>query len=123
MKSTKTNPGHQGTDRVDEFGNLIRPRYLSNHTHYSPSDPDSRIAVKPGKARQMNYYAQIAVVDSFHVITGAVADYADKRDRRTPSLCFEHTIQNLAQEQIKVEQIVADTAYSSGEALEYCGAK
>ena len=116
----KDQPGHQGTDRVDEFGNLIRPRYLSNHTHYSPSDPDSRIAVKPGKARQMNYYAQIAVDDSFHVITGAVADYADKRDSECLPFVLEHTIQNLAQEQIKVEQIVADTAYSSGEALEYC---
>jgi hypothetical protein len=24
---------------TDENGNLIRPRYLSNHTHYSPTDP------------------------------------------------------------------------------------
>ncbi|MBK9046570.1 MAG: hypothetical protein IPL74_07665 [Bacteroidetes bacterium] len=68
----------------------------------------------------MNYYAQIAVDDSFHVITGAVADYADKRDSECLPFVLEHTMQNLAQEQIKVEQIVADTAYSSGEALEYC---
>lgn len=29
--------------------------------------------------------------------------------------CLKHTKQNLAQEQIKVEQIVADAAYSRGE--------
>ena len=68
----------------------------------------------------MNYYAQIAVDDSFHVITGAVADYADKRDSECLPFVLKHTKQNLAQEQIKVEQIVADAAYSRGEALEYC---
>lgn len=32
-------------------------KYTSNHTHYSPSDPDARISVKPGKARKLNYHA------------------------------------------------------------------
>ena len=34
--------GSQKGDRVDENGNLIRPKYLSNHTHYSPTDPDAK---------------------------------------------------------------------------------
>jgi hypothetical protein len=29
-----------------------KARLLSNKTHYSPTDPDARISVKPGKARQ-----------------------------------------------------------------------
>ena len=29
-------------------------RYTSNKTHYSPTDPDARISVKPGKARKLN---------------------------------------------------------------------
>ena len=37
---------------------LIRPKYLSNHTHYSPTDSDARVSVKPGKARQLNYFGQ-----------------------------------------------------------------
>lgn len=119
-KEYKDQPGHQGTDRVDEFGNIIRPRYLSNHTHYSPSDPDARISVKPGKARQMNYFAQIAVDDANHVITGAVADFADKRDSECLPFVLNHTINNLEKEGLRLEQIVADTAYSSGEALEFC---
>lgn len=121
----KNMPGHGKKDegKPDEHGNTIRPKYLSNHTHYSPTDPDSRISVKPGKARQMNYYAQIAVDESNHVITGAGADFSDKRD----SECLEHilnqTVENLAEHNIKLEQLLADTGYSSGKALKYCQEK
>ncbi|MFY0602259.1 MAG: IS1182 family transposase, partial [Cyclobacteriaceae bacterium] len=51
-------------------------KYTSNHTHYSPSDPDSRISVKPGKARKLNYHAQMAVDTSNHVITFMQSDFA-----------------------------------------------
>jgi transposase len=121
----KNMPGHGKKDegKSDGHGNTIRPRYLSNHTHYSTTDPDARISVKPGKARQLNYYAQIAVDDSHHVITGAGADFSDKRD----SECLEHianqTIENLSEHDIKVEQLLADTGYSSGKALKYCKEK
>jgi transposase len=106
-------------DRKDENGNLIRPKYLSNHTHYSPTDPDARVSVKPGKARQLNYFGQIAVDDQNHVITGACADFADKRD----SQCLEHIVElakeNLEENQIELGEILADAGYSSGEALKY----
>jgi transposase len=36
-------------------------RLLSNKTHYSPTDPDARISVKPGKARTLNYRCSLAV--------------------------------------------------------------
>ena len=116
----KDMPGHGKKDREDEHGNLIRPRFLSNHTHFSPTDRDARIAVKPGKARQLNYFAQIAVDTANHVITGAGADFADKRD----SECLEHiinqTIENLAENELKLHQLLADTGYSSGKALKFC---
>ena len=34
--------------------------YTSNKTHYSPTDPDAKISVKPGKARKLNYLCNIA---------------------------------------------------------------
>lgn len=115
----KDMPGGSGKG-IDENGNPVGRKFLSNHTHTSPTDPDARIAVKPGKARQMNYLAQVAVDESCHVITAAGADFADKRD----SECLEHitgqTIANLKENDIHLEQITADTGYSSGEALEYC---
>ena len=115
----KDMPGGSGKG-TDENGNPLGRKFLSNHTHTSPTDPDARIAVKPGKARQMNYLAQVAVDESCHVITAAGADFADKRD----SECLEHitgqTIANLKENDIHLEQITADTGYSSGEALQYC---
>ena len=53
-------PANSNSNQTDENGNLIRPKYLSNHTHYSPTDSDAKVSVKPGKARQLNYFGQIA---------------------------------------------------------------
>ena len=118
----KDMPGKGKSDagRADEFGNIIRPKYLSNHTHTNPTDPDARISVKPGKPRQMNYYAQVAVDDSNHVITAAGADFADKRDSECLPRILTQNIQNLKQNEINPEQILADTGYSSGTSLAFC---
>lgn len=116
----KDMPGHNKTTiRKDEFGNEIRPRFLSNHTHYSGTDKDARISVKPGKSRQMNYFAQVAVDDKHHVITGAMADFADKRDSQCLPNILNQTIENLKENDIDIEQICADAGYSSGSSLSY----
>ena len=44
-------------------------RRLSNKTHYSPTDPDARISVKPGKARALNYLCRLAVDTAKGVIS------------------------------------------------------
>jgi transposase len=124
----KDMPGHRTASKhanaqADENDNMIRPKYLSNHTHFSSTDPDARISVKPGKARQMNYFAQIAVDESHHVITGAGADFADKRDSECLQRILDQTISNLNENDLTLEQILADTAYSSGEVLKYCESK
>jgi transposase len=106
-------------DKVDEHGNSIRPRFVSNHTHYSPTDSDARVSVKPGKARQLNYFGQIAVDDAHHVITGACSDFADKRDSQCVEKIVELTEQNLNENGIELEELLADGGYSSGEALRY----
>ena len=41
-------------------------KFVSNHTHYSTTDPDAGISVKPGKPRQLNYHAQVAVDTAHH---------------------------------------------------------
>jgi transposase len=117
----KEMPGHnKEQEYVDENGNIKRPKFLSNHTHYSPTDPDAKIAVKPGKARQMVYFGQLAVDDSNHVITGAMADHADQRDSQCLPAILTQTIENLKENELAVEQIAADTGYSSAEALKFC---
>lgn len=116
----KDQPSNVNSKQADEYGNLIRPRFLSNHTHHSPTDPDARISVKPGKARQMNYYAQIAVDELHHVITAAGSDYADKRDSECLAHILNQNIKNLKEHGIQTKQITADTGYSSAEALQFC---
>ena len=105
---------------VDEHGHLIRPKFLSNHTHYSPVDPDARISVKPGKARQLNYYGQLSVDESNHVITAACADHADKRDSQCMAQILGQAVSNLKTEGLNIQEIIADTGYSSGESLRAC---
>jgi transposase len=116
----KDQPSNKNSKQVDENGNQIRPKYLSNHTHYSSTDPDARISVKPGKARQLNYFGQIAVDDSHHVITGAMADFADQRDSQCLPAIVSQTKVNLQDNGIQLDQIAADTGFSSGSSLRYC---
>ncbi len=94
-----------------------RPKFLSNHTHYSTTDADARIAVKPGKPRQFNYLAQTSVDTEHHVITHIAAYHADKKDSQCLPDVIKGLKENLAPEGIIVEQILADTGYSSGQVL------
>jgi transposase len=118
-KAYRGMPGHRAKEKpeTDEDGNRYRPRYLSNHTHYSPTDPDARISTKPGKPRQLNYTGQISVDSKSHVICGAMADFADKRDSQSLPAILANTIDNLKAHDIKINEVIADTGYSSGGAL------
>ena len=91
-----------------------------NSTHYSPTDPDARVSVKPGKSPQLNFYGQVSVDDSNHVVTGAKADFADKRDSQCLPGILGQTIEILKENEILIDQVVADTGYSSIEALRFC---
>lgn len=106
-------------NELDEFGNIIRPKFLSNHTHYSKTDPDARISVKPGKPRQLNYSAQTSVDTKSHVITNIMADYSDKRDSQSLPEAVKQTKENLLENDLTLEEVLADTGYSSGTALRY----
>ena len=94
-----------------------RAKFVSNHTHYSTTDADARVSVKPGKPRQLNYTAQVSVDTAHHVITQIQTDHADKRDSQCLPSLVKNTISNLTEEGLQVEEIYADAGYSSGEAL------
>lgn len=116
----KNMPGARKTLQIDEDGEEIRPKFLSNHTHYSPTDPDAKISTKPGKPRQLNYAGQLSVDDGHHVITGACASTAGSKDSAIFSDIMDQTIANLAQNHIQINEVIADAGYSSGESLQYC---
>jgi transposase len=90
-----------------------------NETHYSSTDPDARLATKPGKPTQLNYLAQMSVDTANHVITNIEAHSADKRDSECLSQVVTNTVNNLRTEGLQVEELLADTGYSSGESLKY----
>jgi hypothetical protein len=90
----------------------------NNKTHYSPADPDSRIATKPGKPYQLNYLGQVSVDTGSHVITHAQAFHADKRDSQCLGEMLDKIQDNLSMEDLKMEEVLADTNYSSTESLE-----
>ena len=118
-KTSKGRPGSRPAKDHKEQ-EQFRPKLLSNHTHASPTDPDARIAVKPGKARQMNYYAQITVDEAHHVITASGADFADKRDSECLPHIMNQNLENLKEHGLHPEQLLSDTGYSSEQALQYC---
>lgn len=113
-------PGHRKTIQLDEDGAEIRPKFLSNHTHYSPTDPDAKISTKPGKPRQLNYAGQLSVDDAHHVITGACASTAGSKDSSIFSEIMDQTIANLQQNDLALDEVIADAGYSSGDSLQYC---
>jgi len=89
-------------------------KYTSNKTHYSPTDPDARISVKPGKARKLNYMSQLSVDTGHHVITDIQAYHADKKD----SQCFQDITlrlkSRLNRQGLLWVNALADTGYSDG---------
>lgn len=100
--------------KIEAFGNKITFTSYSNQTHYSPTDPDARIATKPGKPRQLNYLCSMAVDTARGVISHVQADYADKKDSRYLNDITVKTKQELEENNLQVENILADTGYSSG---------
>jgi len=114
-KAYKDMPKGKSLTKGDEGS---RPKFVSNHTHYSTTDPDARVSVKPGKPRQLNYTAQVSVDTAHHVITQVQTDHADKRDSQCLPSLVNNTIDNLAEQGLQIEEVYADTGYSSGEALQ-----
>ena len=110
---------HSISEKNKERTDKRRPKLVSNHTHYSTTDEDARVSVKPGKPRQLNYTAQTVVDTSHHVITNIQADFSDKRDSQSLAAVLNQTQENLKQNGLQMEEVLADTGYSSGKALEY----
>lgn len=95
--------------------NLKESKYTSNKTHYSPTDPDARISVKPGKARKLNYLSQMSVDSSKHVITDIGAELADQKDSQHLQKITLRLRNRLTQQGILMHNVLADAGYSSGE--------
>jgi transposase len=121
-KAYKTTPGGKSISKQsgDNDKEQNRSKFVSNHTHYSTTDREARVSVKPGKPRQLNYSMQTSVDMGSHVITNTEAHLADRRDSECLPQVLQNTISNLQAHNLVVEEIAADTGYSSGDALQNC---
>ena len=96
-----------------------RARYLSNMTHYSPVDPDARVAVKPGKPRQLYYMGSMSVDSAHHVISHIRAIHADRKDSLNLIDITRKIQHRLKKNQLQMENLLADTGFSNGENYKY----
>jgi len=116
LKDLKTTQNKWSKDQDQRPGAGAKgSKYTSNKTHYSPTDPDARVSVKPGKARKLNFLSQMAVDTAHHVISHIHADFADKKDNQ----CLESIVHPLKKRMqtngLSWENLAADAGYSSGE--------
>ena len=91
-----------------------KARLLSNKTHYSPTDPDARISIKPGKARALNYLCSLAVDTAQGVISHVQADFADRRDSLHLPRLLAGLQQRLRTQERRVRDLLADAGYANG---------
>jgi len=97
-----------------------RPRNIKHSDLFvSTSDPDARVSRKPGKLSALNYLGIISVDAENHVICGAMSEFADKNDCHTTANIVGQTIDNLKDNDLKIDEVLADTGYSSGETYKY----
>ena len=87
--------------------------------YVSTTDSDARVSQKPGKFPALNHLGVISVDTENHVICGAMAAFADKRDSETTEDIVEQTIENLQENNLQIETVLADTNYSSGASYDY----
>ena len=95
-------------------GRHEKARLVSNKTHYSPTDPDARLSVKPGKARQLNYHCSLAVDTAKGVISHVQADYADGRDSQYLPAITLRLQRRLLDNELRLKELLADGGYSNG---------
>ncbi len=88
-----------------------------NKTHCSLSDPDARLTTKPGKPMNLYYRSQVSVDTASHFITYIQAFKGNEADNTSLREMMGHVVGNMNENNIQVKEILADTGYSSGDAI------
>ena len=91
-----------------------KARMLSNKTHYSPTDPDARISIKPGKARALNYLCSLAVDTAKGVISHVQANLADSRDSLHLPRLLAGLQRRFRANDLPLRDLLADAGYANG---------
>lgn len=95
-------------------------RRRSNKTHSSASDPDARMARKPGKPTALYYHGQISVDAQCGVIVAGMADYADREDHQSLPGLLEQVQTHLSRHSLLLEELVGDSKYNTLHSIQVC---
>jgi len=90
-------------------------RTYSNATHRSLTDPDARIATKPGKPRMLCYTSTMAVDTQENVITNISPEHASKKDSQLLIRNTKKVKSRLEDQGLKIDTILSDAGFPSGE--------
>lgn len=119
-KSKEDNTDAPATPSVpDEQSQYRNGKKKVNASRRSSTDPDARVATRPGKGSRLGYLCNVSVDAQQHVITHIQADYADKRDSDCLPAIVEKAQDRLKKYNLQIRDVLADTAYSSGENYEW----
>lgn len=88
-----------------------------NKKYFSRTDPDSRIARKPGTPTGLYYTTHYSADSKNRVITNVLTTYADRRDSKVFIEVFDGAEKRLKELGLTIEEVSADKGYCSGENL------
>jgi len=115
--NSEDEPAASEKPKDDNKGVQDKKAAPTNQTHYSPSDPDARLTTKPGKPMRLYYRAQMSVDTASHFITYIQAFKGNEADNSSLPAMLPQIMANLSGHVTPVEEILADTGYSSGKAI------
>jgi transposase len=89
----------------------------SNQNYESKTDPDSRMATKPGKPSGLYYSTHYSADSKKKIITDVLTTYADRADSLVLLEVYDRAEKRLNKIGLKIEEISADKGYCSGRNL------
>jgi transposase len=98
-------------------GKKEKRKSCSNEEYRSKTDPDSRIARKPGKLTNLYYMTHYSIDSKAKIITDVLSTHADKSDSDTLLEIVKRTEERLNKNGLKIKTVAADKNYCSGKNL------
>ncbi|OGU42542.1 MAG: hypothetical protein A2315_06965 [Ignavibacteria bacterium RIFOXYB2_FULL_35_12] len=114
----KSNEGQKPELRIENvIEKSAKKKGGSNQDYESKTDPDSRMASKPGKLSGLYYSTHYSADSKKKVITDVYTTYADRKDSVVLLEVYERAEKRLSELGFTIEGISADKGYCSGKNL------
>ena len=98
-------------------GKKEKRKTCSNEEYKSKTDPDSRIARKPGKLTNLYYTTHYSVDSKANIITDVLSTHSDQSDSDALLEIVKRTEERLNKNGLEIKSLAADKNYCSGKNL------